>query len=229
MALKFWQAKLTPGQSSVLWKKDSPQSLLHVTMACFAEGEGNGKKDPVFVRAQLKGSKEKITLCVLRWEKVENKSLELFFDGDVRFSISGGSLSVQLTGQSAGPVAEQSSNNTTSRTSRNSRTSSNLLSLPSSSDDDEDLAADDDDDDYKPESGGEDDSASEQSDDEDEDNDASEQSDEDVSSMHSSSKRKAASAPAERNQKQRKLESGSSAAVVEATCLPGLAFSLQAT
>ena len=132
--LSFWGEQLNATQSTVRWEKTKHQPLLHLTMACFASEKVDLTnkdllKQPVFLHATFdqenQKSEQKVTLCVLRWNKTDNQSLELFFDTSVTFSISGGNFPVQLTGQTAAvgtaviSSAEGTQQTTTTRADRN--------------------------------------------------------------------------------------------------------------
>ena len=128
MSLNFWHSQLSKEHPTIRWEKDdSSQSLLHLTMACYAPSTITSKKK-TYIQVQMDKAPELITLCILQCDKCDQKSLDLFFDTSVTFTLSGeDQIPVQLTGQSA--TSSSSSSSSSSTTSTNSQALSSNTQL----------------------------------------------------------------------------------------------------
>jgi hypothetical protein len=172
--LSSWSKKVAPGQNNyVEWKKESPQSLLHITMACFSDYDGKPSKEPTFIFAKPSKTNEKNTMCILRQGLCENQSLELFFEHSVQFSATG-PYAVQIMGQVADPSNKSSPVHQINHIGVPSGTRSSRIVKPLSQNMFDVKSDDSDDEDYQPGN-----MEGEDSDDEDEDEDEDEVEDED--------------------------------------------------
>jgi len=94
--IEFWSGKVVKGQTLHM-STSTPEDILHLKMACFGEEVNTGSRTVLYCDS----NKQKVALCVLRENALENQPLNLCFPGGrtISFSIRGTNPSpVNLSG-----------------------------------------------------------------------------------------------------------------------------------